>query len=105
MKRKLRMGMIGGGQGAFIGAVHRIAARIDGHIDLVCGALHVDPDIAVQSGLDLYLPVERSYRTYYDMFEKESQLPEEERMDFVSVERSVFPFETFTIASIKVESS
>ena len=85
MKRKLRMGMIGGGRGAFIGAVHRIAARIDGHIDLVCGALHVDPDIAVQSGLDLYLPVERSYRTYHEMFEKESQLPEDERMDFVSI--------------------
>jgi hypothetical protein len=44
MSRKLRMGMIGGGRGAFIGAVHRMAAGIDGQIELVCGALHVDPE-------------------------------------------------------------
>ncbi len=85
MSRKLRMGMIGGGRGAFIGGVHRIAAGIDGHIELVCGALHVDPEIAVLSGQDLYLAPERTYRTYREMFEKESKLPETERMDFVSI--------------------
>ncbi|MCK4344822.1 MAG: Gfo/Idh/MocA family oxidoreductase, partial [Bacteroidales bacterium] len=85
MMRKLRMGMVGGGRGAFIGAVHRMAAGIDGQIELVCGALHVDPDEAVLSGQDLYLKPERIYRTYNEMFDKESQLPEDERMDFVSI--------------------
>jgi len=85
MSRKLRMGMIGGGRGAFIGAVHRMAAGIDGQIELVCGALHVDPEEAILSGQDLYLDPSRTYRTYHEMFEKESQLPEEERMDFVSI--------------------
>ncbi len=83
--KKLRMEMIGGGRGAFIGAVHRMAAGIDGQIELVCGALHVDPDEAVLSGQDLYLKPERIYRTYNEMFDKESQLPEDERMDFVSI--------------------
>jgi len=75
MSRKLRMGMIGGGRGAFIGGVHRMAAGIDGQIELVCGALHVDSEIAVLSGQDLYLNPDRNYKTYYEMFEKESQLP------------------------------
>ncbi len=85
MSRKLRMGMVGGGRGAFIGGVHRIAAGIDGHIELVCGALHVDPEIAVLSGKDLYLAPERTYKTYYEMFEKESKLPADQRMDFVTI--------------------
>jgi len=85
MSRKLRMGMIGGGRGAFIGAVHRVAAGIDGQIDLVCGALHVDPEIAVLSAADLYIDPKRSYRTYHEMFEKESKLPADIRMDFVSI--------------------
>jgi predicted dehydrogenase len=79
------MGMIGGGRGAFIGAVHRIAAGIDGQIDLVAGALHVDPEIALLSGQDLFLSPDRTYRTYKEMIEKESQLPEGERIDFVSI--------------------
>ena len=79
------MGMIGGGRGAFIGAIHRMAAGIDGQIELVCGALHVDPKEAVLSGQDLYLDPNRTYKTYHEMFEKESQLPAEERMDFVSI--------------------
>jgi len=85
MSRKLRMGMIGGGRGAFIGGVHRMAAGIDGQIELVCGALHVDPEIAVLSGKDLYLNEDRIYKNYHEMFEKESQLPDSERMDFVSI--------------------
>jgi predicted dehydrogenase len=85
MSRKLRMGMIGGGRGAFIGGVHRMAAGIDGEIELVCGALHVDPEIALLSGQDLHLDPKRTYKTYHEMFEKEAQLPADERMDFVSI--------------------
>ena len=85
MGRKIKMGMIGGGRGAFIGAVHRMAAGIDGQIDLVAGALHVDPDIALLSGQDLYLNPDRTYRTYQELIEMESQLPEGERIDFVSI--------------------
>jgi len=79
------MGMIGGGRDAFIGAIHRMAAGIDGQIDLVAGALHVDPELAILSGQDLYLAPERTYRTYGELFEKESNLPQEERIDFVSI--------------------
>lgn len=85
MSRKLRMGMIGGGRGAFIGAIHRMAAGIDGQIELVAGALHVDPEEALLSGQDLFLDPKRTYKSYHEMFEKESQLPEGERMDFVSI--------------------
>lgn len=85
MSRKVKMGMIGGGRGAFIGAIHRIAAGIDGQIELVAGALHVDPEIALQSGADLFLQPERTYRTFHEMFEKENRLPKGERMDFVSI--------------------
>lgn len=77
--------MIGGGRGAFIGGVHRHACAIDGQIELVAGALHVDPEIAVLSGQDLYLKPSRIYRTYQELFEKESQLDPEERIDFVSI--------------------
>ena len=79
------MGMIGGGRGAFIGGVHRMAAGIDGQIELICGALHVDPEQAILSGQDLYLDPKRTYKTYHEMFEIESQLPAGERMDFVSI--------------------
>lgn len=85
MSRKIKMGMIGGGRGAFIGAVHRMAAGIDGQIEFVAGALHVDPEIALLSGQDLFLNPNRNYRTYQELFEKESQLPEDERIDFVSI--------------------
>lgn len=85
MDRKLRLGMVGGGRGAFIGGVHRIAAAIDQQIELVCGAFHVDPDISIASGKDFHLDPNRVYRTYHEMFEKESQLPEDQRMDLVSI--------------------
>lgn len=85
MSRKIRMGMVGGGRGAFIGAVHRIAANIDGQVELVCGAFHIDPEISLLSGQDLFLPADRVYRTYHEMFEKESKLPADQRMDFVSI--------------------
>ncbi len=85
MNRRLRMGMIGGGRGAFIGGVHRIAAAIDGEIDLVCGAFSSNPEKSKASGEDLYLPPERVYGSYQEMIEKEKELPEGERMDFVSI--------------------
>lgn len=85
MSRKIKMGMIGGGRGAFIGAVHRMAAGIDGQIEFVAGALDVNPEIAILSGQDLFLSPWRTYGTYQEMIEKESKLPEGERIDFVSI--------------------
>ncbi|HEY1024900.1 MAG TPA: Gfo/Idh/MocA family oxidoreductase [Sphingobacteriaceae bacterium] len=85
MERKLRMGMIGGGKDAFIGAIHRIAANMDGLIELVCGALSATPEIARNSGRSLFLPDDRIYTSYEEMIEKESRLPEGERMDFVTI--------------------
>lgn len=84
-KRKLRMGMIGGGNDAFIGAIHRHAAFIDNQIELVCGCFSVDPEISLESGRSYYLPDSRIYATYQEMIEKEALLPEEERMDFVTI--------------------
>jgi len=85
MNRKLRMGMVGGGTDAFIGAVHRLAAFMDNQIEMVCGCFSVDPKISKESGKLYYLPEERVYETYQEMFEKEAQLPEGEKMDFVSI--------------------
>ncbi len=83
--RKIRMGMVGGGQGAFIGAVHRIAAAIDQQVELVCGAFSSNPETSLSSGRDLYLPAERSYASFTEMMEKEAALPLGERMDFVAI--------------------
>jgi len=85
VKRKLRMGMIGGGPGAFIGAVHRIAANIDGEIELVCGAFSSDAEKSKQQGLLLHLPIERIYGSYKEMIRRESELPADQKMDFVSI--------------------
>ncbi|MEH6305036.1 Gfo/Idh/MocA family oxidoreductase [Olivibacter sp. CPCC 100613] len=85
MKRKLRMGMVGGGIDAFIGSVHRIAARMDGLVELVCGAFSVNPEISKESGEALFVDPSRVYSTYQEMIEKESQLPEDVRMDFVTI--------------------
>ncbi len=79
------MGMVGGGRGAFIGAVHRMAAALDGEIELVCGAFSSDPEKSRLSGEDLCLPKNRSYGSYQEMITKEKRLPENERMDFVSI--------------------
>lgn len=85
MNRKIRMGMIGGGPGAFIGAVHRLAANMDGQIELVCGAFSSKPEKSKEAGEQLFLDPERVYPSYKEMIEKESRLPENERMDFVSI--------------------
>ncbi len=79
------MGMIGGGKDAFIGAVHRLALNMDGLIELVCGALSHDAKIAHESGEMLFLSPERIYTTYDEMFEKESKMPEDKRIDFVTI--------------------
>jgi predicted dehydrogenase len=85
MNRKLRMGMVGGGTDAFIGAIHRLAAFMDNQIELVCGCFSVNPEISKLSGKLYYLPESRVYETYQEMFEKEALLEEGERMDFVSI--------------------
>lgn len=85
MNRKLRMGMIGGSLEAFIGAVHRKAAAIDGEIELVCGAFSSDPKKSAATGKALYLDPSRVYGSYHEMIAKEALLPEGERMDFVSI--------------------
>src|SRR5258706_5321132 len=85
LTRKLRMGMIGGGKDAFIGAIHRFAANMDGQIELVCGALSINPEIAKDSGETLYLPADRIYLTYEEMIKKEAALPADKRMDFVTI--------------------
>src|ERR1700743_3447659 len=84
-KRKLRMGMVGGGKDAFIGAIHRIAANMDGLIELVCGALSIHEDVAKESGKMLFLPEDRTYLNYEEMIHAESQRPADERMDFVTI--------------------
>ena len=85
LNRKLRMGMVGGGRGAFIGAVHRMAARLDGEIDLVAGCFSSDPKKSRASGQDLFLDPSRVYATYEEMAQKEAALPEDQRIDFVSI--------------------
>ncbi len=84
-KRKLRMGMVGGGRDAFIGAVHRTAARMDGEIEFIAGALSSDPKKARLSGEDLMLDPGRIYASYQEMAEKEAALPGDQRIDFVSI--------------------
>lgn len=79
------MGMVGGGSDAFIGAIHRLAAFMDNQIELVCGCFSVDPEISISSGNSYFLPEDRVYKTYQEMFENEAKLPEGERMDFVSI--------------------
>lgn len=83
MQRRLRLGMVGGGQGAFIGAVHRIAARLDDHYELVAGALSGDPARAVASAADVRIAPERSYISYQEMARTESA--REDGIDVVAI--------------------
>ncbi|HPM11756.1 MAG TPA: Gfo/Idh/MocA family oxidoreductase [Paludibacter sp.] len=83
--RKLKMGMVGGGKDAFIGAIHRNAAFMDNLIELVCGCFSVDPEVSQSSGKSYFLPDNRIYNSYQEMFEKEMTLPPNERMDFVTI--------------------
>ncbi|MDC0049107.1 Gfo/Idh/MocA family oxidoreductase [Verrucomicrobia bacterium] len=83
MNRKLRMGMVGGGRGAFIGAVHRMAANLDGKIELVAGAFSSSAEKSKLSGEDFFLDPDRVYGSYQEMAEKESA--REDKIDFVSI--------------------
>src|SRR5262245_9895239 len=85
LNRKLRMGLIGGGQGAFIGRVHATAAILDNRAALVAGALSSDPQKAKSSAPDYDIPPNRAYGSYKEMIDAERKLPEGERIDFVSV--------------------
>jgi len=84
-KRKLRMGMVGGGQGAFIGWVHRMAAALDQQVDFVAGCFSRDFENTKTTGEQLYLNPSRCYRTYKEMAQAESKLPKDQRIDFVSI--------------------
>ena len=85
LRRKIRMGMVGGGPGSMIGPIHRIAALMDGQIDLVCGVFSSDREKSRVTAEELNLPPERVYASYQDMMAREAALPEGERMDFVAV--------------------
>ena len=84
-KRKLRMGMVGGGQGAFIGGVHRLVAALDGQIELVAGSFSQDPENTRITGEQLYLDTDRCYDTYERMAAEEAKRPVGDRIDFVSI--------------------
>ena len=86
MSNKIRMAMIGGGEGAFIGPVHRAAAELDGVIELVCGVFSSDPERSRRSGVDLYgLPEQRCYADVATMLAAEQRRPENEQMEFASI--------------------
>ncbi|KXK26301.1 MAG: oxidoreductase domain-containing protein [Bacteroidetes bacterium OLB12] len=85
MNRKLRMGMVGGGKDAFIGSIHRLAANMDGLIEVVAGALSIHPEVAKESGKMLFLSEDRTYTSFEEMIEKESKLPADKRIDFVTI--------------------
>lgn len=85
LNRKLNMGMVGGGPGAFIGDVHRKASRLDGHINLVAGAFDIDPKKSSAMGRELLIASNRTYADYKEMIKAEKALPEGERIDFVAV--------------------
>jgi predicted dehydrogenase len=85
MHKKLKLGMIGGGQGAFIGAVHRIAANMDSMYELVCGCFSSSPEKSLASGQELGLATNRCYNSFEEMFAKENALPPAERMQVVSI--------------------
>ncbi len=85
LNRKLRMALVGGGQGSFIGRVHSIAACLDNRAELVAGALSSDPARAKASAADYDIPPARAYGSYQEMLQAEAKLPAHERIDFVSI--------------------
>jgi predicted dehydrogenase len=84
-KRKLRMGMVGGGEGAFIGGVHRLAAQMDGQVEMVSGCFSRDKENTARTGRELYLDPDRCYGTFAEMASAEAQLRPDRRIDFVSI--------------------
>ncbi|MFZ1054598.1 MAG: Gfo/Idh/MocA family oxidoreductase, partial [Opitutaceae bacterium] len=85
MHRKLRFGMVGGGRGALIGAVHRTAAVMDGRAELVAGAFSSDAVRSKLSGADLLLDHSRVYGSYAEMVKAEASMPSDRRLDFVVI--------------------
>jgi predicted dehydrogenase len=85
LNRKVRYGMVGGGPGAFIGAVHRKAAALDGEIELVAGAFSSDPMKSRRQGEQLFLDPTRVYGSWREMVDGERKLPDGERIDFVTI--------------------
>ena len=85
LNRKLRMALVGGGQGSFIGRVHVTAAVLDNRAVLVAGALSSNPEKAKASAADYDIPANRAYGSYQELFEKEAALPADQRIDFVSI--------------------
>ena len=82
---KVRLGMVGGGEGAFIGEVHRQALRLDGHIELVCGAFSRDTDNNRRSGAALHLDPERCYDSWERLLEGEQSRPADQRMELLAI--------------------
>lgn len=85
MRKRIRMGMVGGGAGAFIGDVHRRAAALDGQIELVCGAFSRSADNSRATGESLFLDPERAYGSWQEMLDRERERPAEDRMELVSI--------------------
>jgi len=100
-KRKIRYGMVGGGQSAFIGAVHRMAANLDGQIELVAGAFSSDVKNSQTTGEQLFLNPKRVYGSYEEMARAEAALPAGERMDFVSIVTPNFLHAPVAVAFLK----
>ena len=99
--RKLRYGMVGGGQNAFIGAVHRMAANLDGQLELVAGAFSSDAKNSAVTGEQLFLNPKRVYASYHEMAEREAALPADERIDFVAIVTPNFLHAPVAIAFLK----
>lgn len=83
--RKIKMGMVGGSTDAFIGAVHRMAANLDGQIELVCGSFSSNPEKTKQTAESLFLNPNRAYSTFQEMILAESKMSKEERMEVISI--------------------
>lgn len=102
MKRKLRFGMVGGGKDAFIGSIHRLAANMDGKIELVCGMFSINPEVSKESGKELFIDDDRVYTSVDEMMSNESKMPQDKRIDFVTI---VTPnFAHFTPAMLALEN-
>lgn len=102
LNRKLRMALVGGGQGSFIGRVHATAAVLDNRAALVAGALSSNPERAKASAPDYDIPEDRAYGSVAELIESELKLPESERIDFVSIATPNFTH--FDIAKAAVEA-
>lgn len=101
LARKLRMGLVGGGQGSFIGRVHTIAACLDNRATVVAGALSSDPERSKASAPGYDIAESRAYGSYQEMIAAEAKLPEDERIDFISVTTPNSTHAAVAIAAVK----